>query len=159
MVELARYFLDFAVSESCGKCAPCRLGTRQMVQILADITQGRGKPGDIDLLEEIGTAVKQGSLCGLGQTAPNPVLTTIKYFRDEYEAHINEGKCPAGACRSLVRYEIDREACTGCTACARKCPVEAISGDKKQPHEIDQDKCTACGVCFATCRFDAVKKV
>ena len=156
MVDVARYFIEFTQNESCGKCAPCRLGTRQMLNILTNMTTGVGKSEDIELLQEIGEAVRQGALCGLGQTAPNPVLTTIKYFRHEYDAHINEKRCPAGICKNLLVYMIDLEACTGCTACRRKCPADAISGQKKGPHTIDQSKCTKCGICADTCRFDAI---
>jgi len=156
MVDLARYFLTFTQSESCGKCTPCRLGTKQMLEILEDICAGKGKDGDIELLEEIGNTVKTASLCGLGQTAPNPVLTTIKYFREEYKAHIYDHKCPAGVCPNLVTYYIDPEACNGCGACARRCPVEAITGEKKQPHVIDPEICIRCGVCYDRCKFNAI---
>ncbi len=156
MVDIAKYFLSFTQKESCGKCTPCRLGTKQMLNILEDICAGKGKEGDIELLEEIGNTVKAASLCGLGQTAPNPVLTTIKYFREEYEAHIYDHKCPAGVCPDLVTYYIDPEACNGCGACARRCPVEAITGEKKQPHVIDPETCIRCGVCYDRCKFGAV---
>lgn len=156
MVDIARYFVEFTQNESCGKCVPCRLGTKQMLQILNRITKGEGRPEDIELLLEIGSAVKQGSLCGLGQTAPNPVLTTLRYFRNEYEAHIRDRKCPAKVCKPLLTYSIDPDACTGCTACARACPVSVITGEKKKIHEIDQDKCIRCGACLETCKFDAV---
>ncbi len=159
MVELARYFLSFAVSESCGKCAPCRLGTKQMVKLLTDITSGRGKPEDIELLQEVAEAVRKGSLCGLGQTAPNPVLTTIKYFRNEYEEHVNQGKCSAGVCQALLKYEINEETCIGCTLCAKACPADSIEGEKKKPHRIDQVKCVRCGACFEACRVGAVVRV
>ena len=151
MVDMARYFLNFTKNESCGQCIPCRLGTSQMYNILEDITQGRGRPEDIDLLEELAWAVKKGSMCGLGQTAPNPVLTTLRYFRDEYEAHVNEKRCPALVCKALLQYHIDAEKCIGCQRCIKACPVEAISGEKKEPHEIDQEKCTRCGACFDAC--------
>lgn len=157
MVDLARYFLTFTQNESCGKCVPCRLGTRQMLTILQDICAGKGKPEDISLLEELAVAIKAGSLCGLGQTAPNPVLTTIKYFREEYEAHINDRACPAGVCKDLIQYIIIESKCTGCRACALKCPNEAISGEKKQPHKIDIDKCIKCGICYETCKFEAIR--
>jgi len=156
MVDVARYFLAFTVDESCGKCIPCREGLQQMYQILTDIVEGRGKEGHIELLEELAEAVKAGSLCALGGTAPNPVLTTIRYFRDEYEAHIREKRCPAGVCRALIRFAIDEQRCTGCGLCLRECPVQAISGEEKRPHRINQDVCIKCGVCKAICPFEAV---
>ena len=156
MVNMAKFFLDFTTKESCGKCVPCRIGTKRMYEILDRITKGKGEPEDIEKLETLCDGIKDGALCGLGQTAPNPVLTTIRYFRDEYEAHINEKRCPAGECAELRRYRIDKEACRGCTLCARKCPVDAISGSVKQPHEIDPSKCIRCGACFAACKFGAV---
>ena len=156
MVDLARYFVDFTQNESCGKCVPCRLGTRQMLTILNRITSGQGRPGDIDLLLEMGAAIKQGSLCGLGQTAPNPVLTTVRYFRDEYEAHIRDRKCPAKVCRTLVRYRIIAEKCIGCTLCVKVCPQKAIAGEKKKPHKINELLCIRCAACFEVCRQDAV---
>ncbi len=161
MVDIARYFLDFAQKESCGECVPCRLGTKQMLDILTDITNGKGKPSDIELLGDLAEAVKSSSLCGLGQTAPNPVLTTIRYFRDEYEAHVNEKRCPAKACKALIRYEISAEKCKACGLCLKACPVEAITGEKKVPHVIDQGKCIKCGICLETCpdKFDAVECV
>ncbi|MFC1582276.1 NADH-ubiquinone oxidoreductase-F iron-sulfur binding region domain-containing protein [Planctomycetota bacterium] len=161
MVDVARYFLDFTEKESCGQCVPCRLGTKQMLDILEDITQGRGKLEDIDLLVEIGEAVQAGSLCGLGQSAANPVLTTVRYFRDEYEAHINDRRCPAKACRELISYGILVDKCKGCQSCLRACPVEAITGEKKKPHIIDQAKCIRCGVCLEKCptKFSAVECV
>jgi NADH-quinone oxidoreductase subunit F len=161
MVDLARYFLSFTQSESCGKCVPCRLGTRQMLDTLEDITHGRGKPEDIDLLAELAESVKAGSLCGLGQTAPNPVLTTLRYFRDEYEAHVNEGRCPALACQDLILYYIEPDKCQACMICARNCPVDAIKGDRGLVHVVDQELCTKCGTCLDVCppRFGAVAKV
>jgi NADH:ubiquinone oxidoreductase subunit F (NADH-binding)/(2Fe-2S) ferredoxin/NAD-dependent dihydropyrimidine dehydrogenase PreA subunit len=151
MVDMARYFLNFTKNESCGQCIPCRLGTSQMYNILEDITEGRGKPEDLDLLEELAWAVKKGSMCGLGQTAPNPVLTTLRYFRHEYEAHVNEKRCPALVCKALLQYSIDQEKCIGCQRCTKECPVDAISGEKKEPHVIDQDKCIKCGACYEVC--------
>jgi NADH:ubiquinone oxidoreductase subunit F (NADH-binding)/NAD-dependent dihydropyrimidine dehydrogenase PreA subunit/(2Fe-2S) ferredoxin len=156
MVDIARYFLDFTQSESCGKCMPCRLGTKQMLDILEDICEGRGEVGDLELLEDLSETVKKGSLCGLGQTAPNPVQTTLRYFRSEYETHVADKKCPAGVCKPLFHYEIDPKKCNGCMACALKCPAQAATGEKKQPHVIDQEKCTKCGVCYQACKFDAV---
>ena len=156
MVDLARYFLQFTQNESCGKCVPCRLGTKRMLETLERICAGEGRPGDIESLEKLALTIKKTSLCGLGQTAPNPVLTTIKYFRDEYEAHIEERRCPARACTALIAYAIDPDACTGCTLCAKKCPVNAISGSKKQAHAVDQSLCIKCDSCRAACRFDAV---
>jgi len=156
MVDFARYFLEFTQKESCGKCVPCRLGTEQLLLILEDITSGKGNLEDIDLLVEISEAIKLGALCGLGQTAPNPVLTTIRYFRDEYEAHIKEKRCPAGVCKELIEYSIDEQKCTGCGLCKKKCPDGAISGEKKQPHKIDKELCIKCGLCHEVCRFDAV---
>jgi len=157
MVEVARYFVSFTQQESCGKCSPCREGTWHMMNILDDITQGKGQEGDIELLEKIGRNIKETALCGLGNTAPNPVLTTIRYFRDEYEAHIRDKRCPAGVCKSLITYSIDPEKCTGCTVCARNCPVDCISGERKQTHVIDQEKCIKCGMCYSVCNFDAVR--
>ena len=156
MVEMARFFLDFTTKESCGKCIHCRLGTKRMLEILTRIVNGEGREGDVELLEELCRTIKDGALCGLGQTAPNPVLTTIRYFRNEYDAHIKEKRCPAHACKALVSYEIDPAKCRGCTACARKCPAGAISGKVKEPHAIDNEKCFRCGSCYETCRFGAV---
>ena len=157
MVDIARFFLDFTVDESCGKCTPCRVGTRRMLEILERITQGKGEEGDIEKLETLAENIKSSALCGLGQTAPNPVLSTIKYFRDEYEAHIKEKRCPAHHCQALLNYKIT-DACRGCTACARKCPVNCISGNVKEQHVIDQTKCIKCGTCMATCKFGAIIK-
>lgn len=158
MVGMAKFFLDFTAKESCGKCVHCRIGTKRMLEILTRITEGNGKDGDVELLEELCYGIKDGALCGLGQTAPNPVLTTIKYFKDEYIAHIENKTCPAGECSDLIEYSIDADKCKGCTLCARNCPVNAISGSVKQPHIIDTDKCIKCGKCIQNCRFDAVIK-
>jgi NADH:ubiquinone oxidoreductase subunit F (NADH-binding) len=156
MVDIARYFLDFLKEESCGQCNPCREGIQHMLDILNKICRGEGKQGDIKLLEELSTVVQQFSLCGLGTTAPNPVMTTILYFREEYEAHIKDKKCSAGVCKPLFHYEIDQEACNGCTICAKKCPQEAITGQKKEPHQLDREKCTKCSICYDACKFNAV---
>ena len=156
MVDVAKFFLNFTQEESCGKCTFCRMGTKRMLEILENITNGEGKEGDIEELENLSHQIKENSLCGLGQTAPNPVLTTIKYFRDEYEAHIRDKKCPAKSCKPLLKYEIDPEKCTGCMVCARKCPSNAITGEKKQPHVIDQELCIKCGDCYNRCNFDAI---
>jgi len=158
MVDIARYFLDFTQLESCGKCTFCRIGTKRMLEILTRICDGNGVPEDIPLLEELAVQIKDTSLCGLGQTAPNPVLTTLRYFRNEYEEHINDKKCRAGKCVNLCGFEIT-DACVGCTACARQCPVDAISGDPKGKHVINQDACVRCGVCRDVCKFDAVKVI
>jgi NADH-quinone oxidoreductase subunit F len=157
MVEVARYFVSFTQEESCGKCTPCREGTWHMKNILADITEGRGQEGDIELLEKMGRMIKSTALCGLGNTAPNPVLTTIRYFREEYEAHIRDKRCPAGVCKALIRYVIDPEKCTGCQACFRNCPVTCIAGERKKVHVIDQSRCIKCGMCHSVCNFDAVR--
>ncbi len=156
MVDVARYFLDFLKDESCGQCNPCREGIKRMLQILTHICEGNGKEGDIELLMELSDMVGKFSLCGLGTSAPNPVLTTIRYFRDEYEAHIRDKKCPAGVCKALFHYEIDEAACTGCGLCRLKCPQEAITGEKKKPHKLDLEKCIQCGICYDVCKFDAV---
>ncbi len=159
MVDMARYFLDFTQKESCGQCTLCKLGTKQMLNILEDITQGKGKPGDVEHLLELGHAVNSGSLCGLGKSAANPVLTTIKYFREEYDAHIHDKACSALACSDLVTYRINEEKCRGCTRCARGCPVGAIAGERKKAHLIDQEKCIGCGMCLERCpaKFSAVE--
>lgn len=157
MVEMARFFLDFTAKESCGKCVHCRLGTKRMLEILTRITEGNGKEEDIELLEELCLAIKDGALCGLGQTAPNPVLTTLKYFKNEYVEHIVEKKCAAHECTNLLKYEINAELCRGCTLCSKKCPVNAISGTVKNPHTIDMDKCIKCGNCKSVCKFNAVE--
>ena len=159
MVDIARYFMNFLKDESCGKCTTCREGTRRMYEVLDAITKGEGKEGDIELLEELSWIVAEGSLCALGQTAPNPVLSTIRYFRDEYDAHIKEKRCPAGVCKALITYSIDEEACTGCGMCKKICPSDAITGEKKKLHVIDTEKCIRCGACMAACNFDAVTVV
>ena len=158
MVDIAKFFLDFTVDESCGKCAPCRIGTKRMMEILEKITEGNGTLEDIDKLEELAYYIKENSLCGLGQTAPNPVLATLKFFRDEYVAHVVDKKCPAGVCKGLLNYTIDADKCKGCTLCARKCPVGAISGTVKNPHVIDTTKCIKCGACMDSCKFGAISK-
>lgn len=157
MVGMAKFFLDFTAKESCGKCVHCRIGTMRMLEILERITEGKGKEGDIELLEELCSSIKDGALCGLGQTAPNPVLTTIRYFRNEYEDHIKNKKCSAGECTALVKYSIDPSACRGCTLCARNCPVKAIEGEVKKPHSINTMVCIKCGKCKSVCKFGAVK--
>jgi NADH-quinone oxidoreductase subunit F len=158
MVEIARFFLDFTQNESCGKCTFCRLGTRRMLEILTRITLGEGEPADLERLKRLGESIRESSLCGLGQTAPNPALTTIRYYRDEYDAHIKDKRCPASSCTALVDFCIDPDKCTGCTVCAKKCPVDAISGEPKQPHVIDNETCVKCGRCLTSCKFDAVYK-
>jgi NADH-quinone oxidoreductase subunit F len=156
MVDVAKFFLDFTRKESCGKCTFCRMGTMRMLEILERITNGNGKAGDIEKLEELAYQIKDNSLCGLGQTAPNPVLTTIRYFRDEYEAHIGHKKCPAKVCRPLLTYTVDQEKCTGCLVCLKNCPAKAITGERKKPHFIDQSLCTKCGVCYSKCKFSSI---
>ena len=156
MVDLAKFFLEFVQEESCGKCAPCRIGTKRMLEILERITTGKGKEGDIELLEELSAGIKTSALCGLGQTAPNPVLSTLRYFRDEYEAHVRDHKCPAGACQALLTYYIDPKACQGCGLCKKNCPSDAVTGEKKKPHLIDLEKCIKCGTCKQKCKFNAI---
>jgi NADH:ubiquinone oxidoreductase subunit F (NADH-binding)/NAD-dependent dihydropyrimidine dehydrogenase PreA subunit len=156
MVDVAKYFLTFLQDESCGKCVPCRLGLERMLEILTDITEGRGRPAQIELLEDLGQTMAETSLCALGKTAANPVLSTLRYFRKEYEAHIDHKSCPAGVCRSLIRYEIDPEVCKGCGACLKACPHKAVSGKTKEPHGIDQSVCAKCGICKDVCKFNAI---
>jgi NADH:ubiquinone oxidoreductase, NADH-binding (51 kD) subunit len=158
MVDIAKFFLDFTVEESCGKCTPCRVGTKRLLELLDKITEGKGTMEDIDRMEELCYYIKENSLCGLGQTAPNPVLSTLQYYRDEYEAHVKEHRCPAGACKALTNFYILEDKCIGCTLCARNCPVDAISGSVKNLHVIDTDKCIKCGVCVEKCKFNAVVK-
>ncbi len=158
MVNLAKFYLEFTVDESCGKCTPCRVGNKRLLEILTKITQGKGTEDDLRELDELSEVIKDTSLCGLGQTAPNPVLSTLKYFRDEYEAHVKEKRCPAGVCQALLQYTIDPEKCIGCTACARACPVNCISGSVKKPHVIDQSKCVKCGTCIQKCKFNAISR-
>ena len=158
MVDVARFFLEFTVDESCGKCVPCRIGTRRLLELLNKITEGNGTLEDIDKMEELCHYIQKNALCALGQTAPNPVLSTLKYFREEYEAHVVEKRCPAGVCKKLLHYEIDPEKCRGCTACARKCPVGAIQGKVREVHTIDKAKCIKCGACMETCKFGAISK-
>jgi NADH-quinone oxidoreductase subunit F len=156
MVDFARYFMSFTQEESCGKCVPCRVGTKAMLATLERICAGEGKPGDIEYLIELGEEIKKASLCGLGQTAPNPVLSTIRYFREEYEAHIRDRTCPSKVCKGLITYSVDQEKCTGCMVCLRNCAAEAIRGEKKEPHFIDAEICTRCGMCASVCKFDAI---
>ena len=157
MVDMAKFFLTFTQSESCGRCVPCRLGTKRMLEILQRITEGKGELSDLDTLRELAPMIKDASLCGLGQTCPNPVLTTLNYFLDEYRAHIEEKRCPAGVCKALIRYQIDPETCTGCGVCRKACPQKAISGKAKEAHTLDPSLCIKCGICQAECKFDAVK--
>ncbi len=158
MVDIAKFFLEFTVDESCGKCAPCRIGTRRLLELLEKITDGRGEMEDLDKIEELATFIKENSLCGLGQTAPNPVLSTLRYFRDEYIAHIKDKRCPAGVCKKLLQYKIDPVKCKGCTLCAHTCPAGAIKGSVKNPHVIDPSKCIKCGACMEKCKFGAISK-
>jgi len=156
MVDLARFFLVFTSEESCGKCAPCREGTKQMLRLLTQICDGRGKPGDLELLEHLAKSVKSASLCGLGGSAPNPVLTALRYFRPEFEAHIQHKRCPAGVCRNLITLQVDAKTCVGCTRCTEVCPVHAITGERKSPHQINVNLCTRCGACRQICPSDAI---
>ena len=157
MVDFAKFFLQFTADESCGKCVPCRVGTTRMLEIVERVTQGLADVDDIELLEQLADDVAEGSLCALGGSAPNPVLSTLRYFRDELMAHVVEHRCPAKVCRALIKYTIDAEACTGCRACAIACPVKAVSGERKEPHVIDQDLCTKCDSCRQACKYDAVR--
>jgi NAD-dependent dihydropyrimidine dehydrogenase PreA subunit len=157
MVDIARFFLSFTVKESCGKCVPCRAGLKKMLDILERIARGEGSSGDIEKLQRLANAIKDTALCGLGNTAPNPILTTLKYFRDEYEAHINEKNCPASVCLDLIKFEVDEEACTMCGKCHKACPSEAVLWEKKQKARIDKDKCIKCRACIAACDYRAIK--
>ena len=158
MVDIAKYFLEFSVDESCGKCTPCRIGNKRLLELLQKICDGNGTMEDLQELEELANYIKDNSLCGLGQCSPNPVLSTLRYFKDEYIEHIVNKKCRAGVCKNLVKYEINKQKCVGCSACARKCPVNCIHGEIKSPYEIDQEVCVKCGSCYATCRFGAVER-
>jgi NADH-quinone oxidoreductase subunit F len=157
MVDVAKYFLEFLQDESCGKCTPCRLGLSRMLEILTDITEGRGRPEQINLLEELGETMAETCLCALGKTAPNPVISTLRYFSQEYETHIRDKSCPAAVCRALIKYTIAPETCTGCGACLKACPHDAITGEKKKPHTINQQICTKCGICKDVCKFEAIR--
>ncbi len=158
MVDIAKFFLEFTVDESCGKCTPCRIGTKRLYEMLHKITSGNGTLEDLDKMEKLCYYIKNNSLCGLGQTAPNPVLSTLRYFKDEYMAHVVDKKCPAGVCTHLLQYKIIEDKCKGCTACARVCPAGAISGSVKEPHSIDPAKCIKCGACMSKCKFGAIIK-
>lgn len=158
MVDIAKFFLEFTVDESCGKCTACRIGTRRLHEILEKITSGNGEMEDLDRLEELCKYIKENSLCALGQTAPNPVISTMRYFRDEYVAHIKDKRCPAGVCKKLLSFEIDPAKCKGCTLCARRCPAGAITGNLREPHVIDKSKCIKCGACLEGCKFGAISK-
>ena len=159
MVDIAKFYLEFTADESCGKCTPCRIGTKRLLQLLTKITEGKGEPEDLVKIEELANHMKQSSLCALGQSAPNPVLSTMRYFRSEYLAHIVDKVCPAGVCKALLTYHIDEQKCKGCTICARNCPVNAISGQLKQAHKIDTSKCIKCGLCMANCKFGAIERM
>jgi len=158
VVDIARYFIKFTNDESCGKCSSCREGSEALLEILNRICNGEGEEGDIIFLEELGKAIKDASLCGLGQTLSNPVLSTLQYFRDEYEAHIKEKKCPAGVCKALIQYFVDKEKCNGCLLCVKSCPQNAITGKRKEPQTIDQDKCIKCNMCYEVCKFNAIQR-
>ncbi|MCH5206831.1 MAG: 4Fe-4S binding protein, partial [Oscillospiraceae bacterium] len=158
MVDIAKFFLEFTVDESCGKCTPCRIGTKRMYEMLTKITEGKATMEDLDKLEKLCYYIKDNALCGLGQTAPNPVLSTLRYFKDEYIAHVKDKKCPAGVCKSLMSIQIVPDKCKGCSLCSKKCPVGAISGELKSPFTIDQSKCIKCGVCMSSCKFSAIIK-
>jgi len=158
MVDVAKFFMEFTVDESCGKCTPCRIGTKRLLEMLTKITKGEATMEDLDKMEKLCYYVKNNSLCGLGQTAPNPILSTLRYFRDEYIAHIQDKKCPAGVCKDLLSYKIIADKCKGCTKCARNCPVNAITGKVKEAHVIDQSKCIKCGACMSNCNFKAIVK-
>ena len=156
IVDVAKYFLEFTGEESCGKCSSCRDGAEALIEILKRICKGQGKEEDLNLLEEISYAIKDASMCGLGQTLPNPILSSLKYFKNEYIQHIKYKKCPAKVCKALIKYSIDEEKCTGCAACVKICPTKATAGERKQPHKIDQDKCIKCGACLEACKFGAI---
>jgi NADP-reducing hydrogenase subunit HndC len=158
MVDIAKFFLEFTVDESCGKCPPCRIGTKRMFEILEKITDGRGEVEDIEKLETLAKNIKASALCGLGQTAPNPVLSTLRYFRDEYMAHVVDKKCPAGVCKNLIQIKINPDVCKSCGICAKVCPATCISGEKKVPYQIDQARCLKCGACIEKCPFKAISK-
>ena len=158
MVDVAKYFVSFCMDESCGQCTPCREGTREMVRLLDDITAGKGTPEHLATLDDLCFVLRDVSLCGLGKTVPNPVLSTLRYFRDEYDAHVHEKRCPAGVCKPLITFTVDPEKCNGCMLCAHNCPQKSIHGEKKKPHVIEQTSCIKCGICFDVCKLGAVKK-